>query len=191
MRKPADTSVDLHPLLAERWSSRAYDGSATIGADDLTAILEAGRWAPSAMNGQPWRFMVAHRGDKAFETIVGTLNGFNKVWTPNAIVFIAVLARMTNDDGTPRETALYDVGLAAAMMTVEGNHRGYNIHHMSGFDHPTFASAFGLTSDLAPVTILAVGKQVSADAVANEAVREREMAGRERLPLTELVIQTH
>ena len=191
MRKPADTSVDLHPVLAERWSSRAYDASATIGAADLTAILEAGRWAPSAMNGQPWRFMVAHRGDKAFETIIGTLNGFNKVWTPNAIVFIAVLARMTNDDGTPRATALYDVGLAAAMMTIEGHHRGYNIHHMSGFDHDAFASAFSLTSDLAPIAILAVGKQVSADQVANEAVRERELAGRERLPLTELVIQTH
>ncbi len=191
MRKPADTSVDLHPVLAERWSSRAYDVNATIGADDLTAILEAGRWAPSAMNGQPWRFMVAHRGDKAFETIIGTLNGFNKVWTPNAIVFIAVLARMTNEDGSPRPTALYDVGLAAAMMTVEGHHRGYNIHHMSGFDHDAFTSSFGLTSDLAPIAILAVGKQVSADQVANEAVRERELAGRERLPLTELVIQTH
>ncbi|CAB4543082.1 MAG: oxidoreductase [Actinobacteria bacterium] len=191
MRKPADSSVDLHPILAERWSSRAYDPAATIGAEDLTAILEAGRWAPSASNGQPWRFMLAHRGDKAFTTMVSTMVGFNQIWAPNSIVLIAVLARMTNDDGSPRATALYDVGLAAAMMTVEGHHRGYNFHQMSGFDHAAFSAAFGLTSDLAPVAILAVGKQVGAEAIENEAVRERELAGRERLPLTELVIQTH
>ena len=191
MRKPADTSVDLHPVLAERWSSRAYDPSAAFGADDLTAILEAGRWAPSAMNGQPWRFIVAHRGDKAFARMLSTLSGFNQVWTPNAIVYVAVLARMTNDDGTPRETALYDVGLAAAMMTIEGHHRGYNVHHMSGFDHAAFTSEFKLTSDLAPVTILAIGKQVGVEAVENEAVRERELAGRVRLPLTELVLPTN
>ena len=33
MRKPADTSVYLHPVLAERWSSRAYDPTATIAAE--------------------------------------------------------------------------------------------------------------------------------------------------------------
>lgn len=191
MRKPADTSTDIHPVLAERWSSRAYDSSASFGADDLTAILEAGRWAPSAMNGQPWRFIVAHRGDKAFARILSTLSGFNQIWTPNAIVYVAILARMTNDDGTPRETALYDVGLAAAMMTVEAHHRGFNVHHMSGFDHAAFAQEFELASDLAPVAILAIGKQVSVDTVTNEAIRERELAGRVRLPLSELVLPTN
>ena len=54
-RKPADTSVDIHPVLAERWSPRAFESNVKLGTEDLTAILEAGRWAPSSNNGQPWR----------------------------------------------------------------------------------------------------------------------------------------
>ena len=50
-RKPADTSVDIHPVLAERWSPRAFESNVKLGTEDLTAILEAGRWAPSSNNG--------------------------------------------------------------------------------------------------------------------------------------------
>jgi hypothetical protein len=77
------------------------------------------------------------------------------------------------------------------MMTIEGHHRRYNFHHLADFDHAAFESEFGLTSDLAPVVILAIGKQVGVETIVNEVVREQELAGRVRLPLTELVIQTH
>ncbi|CCO22343.1 nitroreductase family protein [Maridesulfovibrio hydrothermalis] len=34
-----------------------------VSREDITAILEAGRWAPSGRNNQPWRFMVIHQDD--------------------------------------------------------------------------------------------------------------------------------
>ena len=46
----AQTSVELHDLLAERRSPRSLDAAAVITNDDLTAMLEAARWAPSANN---------------------------------------------------------------------------------------------------------------------------------------------
>jgi len=39
MKKSADTSLQLHPLLQERWSPRAFDGSHRIVDEDLNAIL--------------------------------------------------------------------------------------------------------------------------------------------------------
>ena len=41
-----------------RQSDRAYQPGRTIGRDVLERILEAGRLAPSACNGQPWHFTV-------------------------------------------------------------------------------------------------------------------------------------
>ena len=52
--KKAPTNLDLHPLLVNRWSPRALDASDVITSDDLHAILEAARLAPSAFNEQPW-----------------------------------------------------------------------------------------------------------------------------------------
>ncbi|HSV97655.1 MAG TPA: nitroreductase [Spirochaetota bacterium] len=36
---------------------------APVSAEDLSAILEAGRWAPSGLNNQPWRFAVIRDGE--------------------------------------------------------------------------------------------------------------------------------
>ena len=47
---PAPASADLHPLLADRRSPRAFDATATLGADQLDLLLDAARWAPSAAN---------------------------------------------------------------------------------------------------------------------------------------------
>ncbi|MCX6446094.1 MAG: nitroreductase family protein, partial [Actinobacteria bacterium] len=99
MNKRAETSVELHPLIAERWSPRAYDESATISADDLTAIFEAARWAPSAFNAQPWKFVLGIRGDENFETISSFLVDFNKQWAPKASALILVNALTLREDG--------------------------------------------------------------------------------------------
>ncbi|MDQ1617936.1 MAG: hypothetical protein QOE19_505, partial [Actinomycetota bacterium] len=66
MTKTAATSAPLHPLLAERWSPRAFDTNATVTDAQMTALLEAARWSPSANNSQPWRFLVARRGTTEF-----------------------------------------------------------------------------------------------------------------------------
>ena len=45
-------------LAAARQSDRAYESGRVIGREVLERILEAGRLAPSACNGQPWHFTV-------------------------------------------------------------------------------------------------------------------------------------
>ena len=55
----AEHSVD--PLFLDRWSARSFTDEA-MSAPELMAILEAARWAPSAINAQPWRFAWGLRG---------------------------------------------------------------------------------------------------------------------------------
>jgi len=49
--------MELMEALLTRRSVRKFSGE-PISADDLTAILRSGSYAPSAMNRQPWHFVV-------------------------------------------------------------------------------------------------------------------------------------
>jgi nitroreductase len=61
--------------IAERRSVRSYD-SKSIPRDIVSAIIEAANQAPSAMNSQPWRFVVVE--DKEFH------NKLTKTATPKS-----------------------------------------------------------------------------------------------------------
>lgn len=57
----------LNALFTRR-SIRRYTGE-PVGADQVRTILEAGRWAPSGLNNQPWRFAAVWRGDQRQEQL--------------------------------------------------------------------------------------------------------------------------
>ncbi|BBD09960.1 nitroreductase family protein [Desulfovibrio ferrophilus] len=66
-------SQNDHPILRclfERRSVRKYTDEPIV-REDILSILEAGRWAPSGLNNQPWRFMVISRGDERVESLAG------------------------------------------------------------------------------------------------------------------------
>ncbi len=50
--------MDFYELIRGRESIRNYDPDRPLDKDTLYRILEAGRLAPSAVNYQPWRFVV-------------------------------------------------------------------------------------------------------------------------------------
>ena len=49
--------MDVLEAIRERRSIRNYEPRA-VPEEKVTQILEAGRWAPSASNSQPWKFIV-------------------------------------------------------------------------------------------------------------------------------------
>lgn len=190
MKKKASTSVELHPILAERWSPRSFDGNAQLSIADLTGILEAARWAPSSNNVQPWRFVLARRGDHQFAQMIDAMFGFNKTWSPKASALILIAAVTIAPDGSEREGALYDVGLAASLLTVEALHRGQVVHQIGGFDHDALAGDFNLPSDTTPIAIMAIGKQAAADLLEDPELIEREISTRNRVPLSSLILSS-
>ena len=185
--RKADTTAPLiHPLV-ERWSPRAYDPTAVVPTDVLRTILEAARWAPSANNTQPWRFIVARRGSDAFTTVHDALMGFNQAWADSAAVLIVNIAETADAEGKPRPWARYDLGQAVAHLTVQAQHEGLHTHQMGGFDGARIAQAFGLGEHLEVVSITAIGVLGDVNDLP-EALRERESAPRLRKPLSELVL---
>jgi nitroreductase len=185
--KTADTAVPVHPLLAERWSPRGFHTTHQLAEADVTALLEAARWAPSANNTQPWRFLVAPRGGQDFETLTGLLAAGNRSWAPNASALVLVAAQTTDETGRPRPWALYDTGQAVSALSVQAEANGLHVHQMGGFDADAARHEFALGADLTPVVVVAVG-QLDPDAVLTEPLAAREQAPRTREPLQALLL---
>lgn len=184
----AETSVPVHEIIATRRSPRSFNEIETINNEDLTAILEAGRWAASAFNGQPWRFFVGKRGDEVFTQILSSLVDFNKSWAKNASALILVAGKTVKGDGSIHADYQFDCGLAVAQMVIETHHRGLVAHQMTGFDKAVAQNALSIAPELLPVVVIAIGTQDAPEKLAGPLL-EREMAKRERLPLSELVIK--
>jgi nitroreductase len=187
MRKTANTAVPVHPLLSERWSPRGFDPGHQVGDDDVAALLEAARWAPSAGNSQPWRFLVARRGEHAHEQLFAALHPGNQEWAGAASALVLVAARTSADDGRPRPFALYDTGQAVASLVTQAQAHQLSAHQMAGFDSEAVRAAFGLDDGLTPVVIIAVGR-ADPDAVLPESLAARETAPRTRHPVSDLLL---
>jgi nitroreductase len=189
MSRTATTSVEIHPLLAERWSPRGFDGS---GIDDaqVVALLEAARWAPSAMNHQPWRFLVGRSGadgaDATYKGLFDSLGGPNQQWAGRAPLLVAALARVQEPDGSPREVGPYELGLAVAQLTVQAHALGLHVHQIGGFDAAALGAEFDVPAAYRPVVVLAVGRRGDDLDDLPGWARDRETAPRERMPLHEI-----
>ncbi len=184
----AQTEVEIHEVLANRRSPRSLDSTAVLPKEDLLAILEAARWAPSANNGQPWRFFVGNRGDAVFTQILDSLASFNQGWAHRSSTLVLVAGVHTRADGTPNKGFLYDCGLAVSQMVFEVHHRGYVAHQMTGFDASKAAENLGVESSLTPVAVISIGTQAPSEQLQG-AMLEREIAPRERKELSEIVIK--
>lgn len=181
----ADTSVPIHPALAARWSPRAFDPAAVLADADLTALLEAARWAPTWGRRQPVRFVVGLRDDPAFAAIADLLRRGNS-YAKAAAALILLCA----DEGEDDKTALYsavDTGAAMANLSIEAVSRGLIVHPMAGFDARGAAEVFHLPDGMRPLVVIAVG--VLGDyARVDPQIAERDAIPRERLPLNEVVL---
>jgi nitroreductase len=183
----AETAVPVNEVIATRRSPRSLDPSIEISDTDLLAILEAARWAPSAFNGQPWRFFVGRQGDATYSQILDSLVEFNQGWAKNAASLILVAAKPTRDDGSIHPDYQFDCGLAVAQLVIETHDRGLVAHQMTGFDKDKARTNLEMASEFVPVVVIAIGKQDAPEKL-SEAMAERELAPRGRKPLEELVI---
>ena len=184
----AETVVPVNEIIATRRSPRSFDVSAEISDQDLLGILEAARWAPSAFNGQPWRFFVGKRGDELFNQILASLVPFNQSWAERSSALILVAAKTVKGDGSINPDYQFDCGLAVGQLVIETHHRGLIAHQMTGFDKAVAQAELSVPADLVPVVVIAIGKQDAPEKLSGPLL-EREQAKRERLPLTEIVIK--
>jgi len=186
--KIAITAAPIAPVLAERWSPRSFNKDYLLTQHEALSILEAGRWAPSSNNLQPWRFAYISKTDELHGAICEKgLTGFNQSWAPNASALIVVAVQVNTADGKENTGRKYDAGLAASMMVVQAQELGLHTHHIGGLVREEILELLKLDSNYEILTVIAVGKVAPAEELEGPAF-EREVAPRVRLELDELML---
>jgi nitroreductase len=188
--RQADFPVD--PLFLERWSPRAFDG-ADIPDEHLMSIFEAARWAPSAFNSQPWRFLYAKNGDADWARFLKLLIPWNQGWAHSASVLVYILSDSLpftdKETGAPAgsHTHSFDAGAAWVSLALQATRMGYHAHGMSGIQYDLARAELAIPERYRLEAACVIGR------IGDPAMLDDKLRGREtpsgRKPIEEFVFR--
>ena len=187
MKKPAITEQPIHSILADRWSSRAYDPSQFISQESLLSLMEAARWSPSCMGEQPWQFIVFQKKDAtAWTQALNCLSIGNQNWAMDASILVLACAHknFSNNEKSNRWSQ-YDTGAACENICLQATSMGLVANQMGGFDVEKTRQLFQIPSQYDLMSFIAIGYPLAIDKMSAEAlIKEKE--ARKRKPLREI-----
>ena len=167
----------INPVFLERWSPRAFDGS-NMPKEHLLTILEAARWAPSAFNLQPWRFLYAVRGDENWMRFKDMLIPWNQEWAESASVLLYILSDSMTETKWGGEqishSHSFDAGAAWACLALQASLMSYHAHAMTGVDFDRARTDLGIPSRFRIEAAAVVGR-IGDPAILSEKLRAREV----------------
>lgn len=180
--------MDTYELIKSRRSPRSYSDKA-ISAEDLEKMFDAARWAASAYNLQPWRFIYAdkEKHPELYNKILSVMVEFNQRWAKAAPVLIVTLVNTKNSrTGDTLSHARYDLGLAVGNMMIMATSLGISLRNMSGFDANKAREVLNIPENMEAVTIIAAGYRGLPENLPPDMYKMETMP-RERLELSEIV----
>ncbi|GER68615.1 nitroreductase [Weizmannia acidilactici] len=181
---PRKAQYEIDPVYLERWSPRSFLEK-EVPEDVLMSLFEAARWAPSAFNHQPWRFIIA-RTKEDREKFMSFIGEFNKTWCKTVPSFALVISKTESDTGPIRSHA-FDAGAAWGYLSLEAVRKGLATHPMTGFDFEKAREVLNIPEDYAIDALIAIGYQGEKDALP-VALQERETPS-DRRPVKESVFE--
>lgn len=165
--------MDVFQAIKERRSIRKYKPD-PVSDEDLDAVLEAARWAPSWGNSQCWKFVVvrdAERRNKLADTLLSMRSGRDNPASlamrnaPIVIVACGELGRsgfkrveeervFATDKG---DWFMYDVALAMQNLTLAAHALGLGTVHIGAFDAGAAARVIDVPEGTVVVSLTPLG----------------------------------
>ncbi len=184
IRKPR---YEINPNILNRWSPRSFSGE-DLRDDDLYALFEAARWAPSSYNNQPWRFIFAKKNSKHWNLLFNLLGDFNKQWCANASVLAVIISHKTFEyNGKPSVTHQFDTGAAWENLAIQATSQGLVTHAMQGFDYDKAKKDLQIPDEYEVMAMVAIGKKAPKERLSPE-LQQRETPS-DRKPLDEIIME--
>lgn len=142
-------------IFSERYSCRAYDGR-PVGRELLLKVLEDARLAPSAVNRQPWTFIVVEgpEGRRVLQ------EAYDREWFKTAPLYIICVGH--HDSAWHRQAdgkdhTDIDVAIAAEHICLSATAYGLATCWVCNFDAAPIRKNFGLKDSDEPIAIIPVG----------------------------------
>ena len=185
--KKAATDHPILQVLAERWSPYGF-ADRPVSEADLRSLFEAARWAASSYNEQSWNYLVATReNSREFGRLLSCLVETNQAWAKAAPVLVLGVVRLQfTKNNQDNRAAVHDLGLAAGNLLVEATTRGFSVHQMIGILPDKAREVYQIPEHFEAWTAMAIGYKADPAKLPN-ALKERDLAPRQRKPLSEFV----
>jgi nitroreductase len=185
--KKAVTDYPILPILAERWSPYGFEDR-RVSETDLRSLFEAARWAASSYNEQPWAYLVATRENSAeFGRLLSCLVEANQAWAKEApVLVLGIVSLRFARNNQDNRAAVHDLGLAAGNLLAEATTRGLSVHQMIGILPDKARELYQIPEHFEAWTALAIGYKADPSKLP-DALRERDLAPRQRKPLNKFV----
>lgn len=168
-------------LILNRWSPRAISDEA-LDNKELMALFEAAHFAPSSFNNQPWRFIYARKGSKAWQDMFDSMVEFNQSWAKNAPVLVVVVSKLTFDfNGQPSRTHSFDTGSAWQNLALQGTAQGLVVHGLEGFDYDRVTKALEVPAGYAVEMMIVIGKPGEKEQLSEDLQKKEVPSGRKAL----------
>ena len=148
--------MDILDVIRTRRSIRRFTAG-PVSEEDINRILEAGRWAPSASNNQPWKFIVL-RSPEVRKKLAATL-AWGK-FLSQAVLGIAVVI-----DETASTHAVEDGAAATENILLEAHSLGLGACWIGTYGSPHEASArkvLNVPEDERLLSVIAIGRPAEA-----------------------------
>jgi nitroreductase len=177
----------IHKLITDRWSPVAFD-SRKVDHDTLHLLFEAARWAPSARNAQPWRFIYASRDMPDYQVLLGLLSEPNQVWAQTAPLLVLPLAQaISTYKNRPNRLAFYEAGMAVGNLLFQATHMGLLVHQMGGYDVERAREELEIPSRYEPLAMMAIGYKGDASQLPGK-VAAWETRERDRMEISKFLV---
>jgi len=181
------TEYPVNNIFPERWSPRAMSGE-EIDREELMSLFEAARWAPSAYNNQPRRFIYAKNGTPEWDKMFSLLVEFNQLWVKKASFLVLVLSQnIFEHNEMSNLTHSFDVGAAWMNIVLQGSINGLIVHGMSGLNYEKARTFFNISKEYNIEMMFAVGKPGKIEDLPPE-MQERELPS-DRKKIEEFVFE--
>ncbi|WP_182199809.1 nitroreductase family protein [Paraliobacillus salinarum] len=173
------SDYSINEQFTKRWSPRAFRDE-EVPEELIFRTLEAARWAPSSMNIQPWRFIVARTKEDREKFHSFIMEG-NRVWCENAPVLILFISEKKGGSHA------FDTGISFGFFALQALENGLVTHPMGGFDKEKARDVLGIPDNYQLHAVVALGYQGDKASLSPE-LQERETPSTRR-PLKESIHQ--
>jgi len=146
-----ENTFDLLELIKTRRSIRKYKDK-EVSKELIMKVLEAGRWAPSASNNQPWRFVVVSDIDLIKKiglscTVLGVINRFVETAPVIVVIFSHAHHRWVD----------VDCGICAQNIMLEAHSLGLGTCFIGAFKRKNIKNILGIPEKARIIGLITLG----------------------------------
>ncbi|MCZ7396604.1 MAG: nitroreductase family protein [Candidatus Methanoperedens sp.] len=143
-------------VIKRRRSVRRFDG-AKIPHEAMEQILEAGRWAPSGANAQPWRFIVITEKE-TLEAVARRC--YYKIFRSRHVGEAGAVLVVCADPGAGSQTYTLDAAISGTNMTLMATSLGIGSCWIGAFEDEFLKNILHIPGRLEIIALIAFGYEI-------------------------------